>query len=37
VFARTRAVARFEDGQARTLAHRLKYSDRAELARPIAR
>src|SRR5277367_2044514 len=37
VFARSRAVARFEDGPARTLAHRLKYSDRAELARPIAR
>ena len=35
-FARARAVARFEDGPARTLAHRLKYSDRAELARPIA-
>jgi ComF family protein len=37
VFARARAVARFEDGPARVLAHRLKYSDRAELARPIAR
>jgi ComF family protein len=37
VFARARAVARFEDGPARTLAHRLKYSDRAELAQPIAR
>ncbi len=37
VFSRARAVARFEDGPARTLAHRLKYSDRAELARPIAR
>src|SRR6516164_7376537 len=36
-FARARAVARFEDGPARKLAHRLKYSDRAELARPIAR
>src|SRR5271154_4246340 len=36
-FARARAVARFEDGPARPLAHRLKYSDRAELARPIAR
>jgi ComF family protein len=35
-FARARAVARFEDGPARTLVHRLKYSDRAELARPIA-
>jgi ComF family protein len=37
VFGRARAVARFEDGPARTLVHRLKYSDRAELARPIAR
>ena len=37
VFARARAVARFEDGPARKLVHRLKYSDRAELARPIAR
>ena len=36
VFARARAVARFEDGPARKLVHRLKYSDRAELARPIA-
>jgi ComF family protein len=36
-FARARAVARFEDGPARTLVHRLKYSDRAELARPVAR
>jgi ComF family protein len=35
-FDRARAVARFEDGPARTLVHRLKYSDRAELARPIA-
>ena len=37
VFRRARAVARFEDGPARTLAHRLKYSDRAELAAPMAR
>lgn len=37
VYARARAVARFEDGPARKLAHRLKYSDRSELARPIAR
>ena len=37
VFARARAVARFEDGPARKLVHRLKYSDRAELARPMAR
>src|ERR1700722_8615693 len=35
VFARARAVARFEDGPARRLVHRLKYSDRAELARPM--
>jgi len=37
VFARARAVARFEEGPARRLVHRLKYSDRAELARPMAR
>jgi len=37
VFARARAVARFEDGPARKLVHRLKYSDRAELARPMGR
>ena len=37
VFARARAVARFEDGPARKLVHRLKYSDRAEMARPIGR
>jgi ComF family protein len=36
-FARARAVVRFEDGPARKLAHRMKYSDRSELARPIAR
>ncbi len=36
-FARARAVARFEDGPARKLVHRLKYSDRAEIARPMAR
>ena len=35
-FSRARAVARFEDGPARTLVHRLKYSDRAELSPPIA-
>jgi ComF family protein len=35
VFRRARAVARFEDGPARRLVHRLKYSDRAELARPM--
>ena len=37
VFARARAVARFEDGPARRLVHRLKYSDRVELARPMGR
>src|SRR5208283_944790 len=36
-FRRARAVARFEDGPARRLVHRLKYSDRADLARPIGR
>jgi ComF family protein len=35
VFARARAVARFEDGPARRLVHRLKYSDRGELAAPL--
>lgn len=35
VFRRARAVARFEDGPARRLVHRLKYSDRAELASPL--
>lgn len=34
-FHRARAVARFEDGPARRLVHRLKYSDRGELARPM--
>jgi len=37
VFARARAVARFEDGPARRLVHRLKYSDRGELAGPMGR
>src|ERR1700683_2284529 len=37
VFRRARAVARFEDGPARQLVHRLKYSDRGELARPMGR
>jgi len=36
-FGRARAVARFEDGPARQLVHRLKYSDRAELAGPMGR
>jgi ComF family protein len=35
VFQRARAVARFEDGPARQLVHRLKYGDREELARPM--
>ncbi len=35
VFQRARAVALFEDGPVRTLVHRLKYSDRLELARPM--
>jgi ComF family protein len=37
VFGRARAVARFEDGPARRLVHRLKYSDRGELAKPMGR
>jgi len=36
-YNRARAVARFEDGPARRLVHRLKYSDRMELAKPIGR
>ena len=35
VYNRARAVARFEDGPARQMVHRLKYSDRMELARPM--
>jgi len=35
VFRRARAVARFEDGPARRLVHRLKYSDRSDLAPPL--
>ena len=35
VFQRARAVAVFADGPARRLVHRLKYSDRVELARPM--
>ena len=37
VFARARAVARFEEGPARLLVHRLKYGDRGELAAPMGR
>ena len=36
VYGRARAVARFEDGPARRLVHCLKYSDRIDLARPMA-
>ncbi len=32
VYARARAVARYDDGPARRLVHRLKYGDRLELA-----
>ena len=35
VFQRARAVARFEEGPARQLVHRLKYGDRDELAGPM--
>ncbi len=35
VFQRARAVVCFEDGPARRLVHRLKYSDRMELAKPL--
>lgn len=35
VFARARAVAQFDDGPVRCLVHRLKYSDRMELAKPL--
>jgi ComF family protein len=35
VFARARAVAHFDDGPVRQLVHRLKYSDRMELAKPL--
>jgi ComF family protein len=35
VYARARAVAHFEDGPVRRLVHRLKYSDRMELAKPL--
>ncbi|WP_158811959.1 ComF family protein [Beijerinckia sp. L45] len=35
VYARARAVARFDDGPARSLVHRLKYGDRLELARTM--
>jgi ComF family protein len=35
VFGCARAVVRYDDGPARRLVHRLKYSDRLELARPM--
>ncbi|WP_374547467.1 ComF family protein [Rhodoblastus sp.] len=37
VFRRARAVARYEEGPARQLVHRLKYGDRGELAGPMGR
>jgi ComF family protein len=37
VFRRARAAVCFEDGPARRLVHRLKYSDRIELAWPLGR
>lgn len=37
VYARVRAVARFDDGPARRLVHRLKYHDRIDLAAPMGR
>ncbi len=36
-FRRARAVARYDSDKARTLAHRLKYHDRLELAGPMGR
>jgi ComF family protein len=35
VYARARAVARYEDGPVRVLIHRLKYYDRLEIAEPL--
>jgi ComF family protein len=37
VFQRARAVARYEEGPAKKLVHRLKYGDRDELAAPMGR
>ena len=37
VFQRARAVARYDSDKARSLAHRLKYYDRLELAQPMGR
>lgn len=36
-FNRARAVARYDSDKARALVHRLKYSDRLELAEPLGR
>ena len=35
VYTRARAVARFDDGPARQMVHRLKYGDRMEMAKPM--
>lgn len=35
VFFRARSVAKFDDGPARLIVHRLKYYDRLEIARPV--
>ena len=35
VYARARAVARFDDGPTRQIVHRLKYGDRMEMAKPM--
>jgi ComF family protein len=37
VYGRARAVARYDSDKARSLAHRLKYYDRLELAEPLGR
>lgn len=37
VYARARAAVRFDDGPARQLVHRLKYSDRIDFAKPMGR
>ncbi len=37
VFSRARSVAKFDDGPARLIVHRLKYYDRLEIARPVGR
>ena len=35
VYARARAVARFDEGPARQLVHRLKYGDKLDMAKPM--